>query len=38
MNRAGRRINRNGRFAKYFDKDSNSSETLLKAKQERLEN
>ena len=27
-----------GRFAKHFDKDGNPSETLLKAKQERLEN
>jgi pyruvate ferredoxin oxidoreductase beta subunit len=27
-----------GRFAKHFDKDGNPSATLLKAKQERLEN
>ena len=27
-----------GRFAKHFDKDGNPSETLLWAKQERLEN
>ena len=27
-----------GRFSKHFDKDGNPSETLLKAKQERLEN
>lgn len=27
-----------GRFAKHFDKDGNPSETLLRAKQERLEN
>jgi pyruvate/2-oxoacid:ferredoxin oxidoreductase beta subunit/NAD-dependent dihydropyrimidine dehydrogenase PreA subunit len=27
-----------GRFAKHFDKDGNPSETLLKAKQDRLEN
>ena len=27
-----------GRFAKHFDIDGNPSETLLKAKQERLEN
>jgi hypothetical protein len=27
-----------GRFAKHFDKDGNPSETLLKAKQERLDN
>ena len=27
-----------GRFAKHFDKDGNPSETLHKAKQERLEN
>jgi len=27
-----------GRFAKHFDKDGNPSETLQKAKQERLEN
>ena len=27
-----------GRFAKHFDKDGNPSETLFKAKQERLDN
>ena len=27
-----------GRFAKHFDKDGNPSETLLMAKQDRLEN
>ena len=27
-----------GRFAKHFDKDGNPSETLIKAKQERLDN
>ena len=27
-----------GRFAKHFDKDGNPSETLLKARQERLDN
>ena len=27
-----------GRFAKHFDKEGNPSETLLRAKQERLEN
>jgi pyruvate ferredoxin oxidoreductase beta subunit len=27
-----------GRFAKHFDKDGNPSETLLRAKQDRLEN
>jgi pyruvate ferredoxin oxidoreductase beta subunit len=27
-----------GRFAKHFDKDGNPSETLIKAKQERLAN
>ncbi len=27
-----------GRFSKHFDKDGNPSETLFKAKQERLEN
>jgi hypothetical protein len=27
-----------GRFAKHFDKDGNPSETLLNAKQDRLEN
>ena len=27
-----------GRFSKHFDKDGNPSETLIKAKQERLDN
>lgn len=27
-----------GRFAKHFDKNGNPSETLIKAKQERLDN
>jgi len=29
---------RQGRCAKHFDKDGNPSETLIKAKQERLDN